>query len=531
MKILNVSKESDTSLRKAAGSRSGSIKRLDPYQPHEGVHDNRRLKQMEYLVDTSSSHSWTRATVSTITKSSVGAGLSLVKSQDYENEATEDQRRQLLDFMYGPSGEWNNINDFMQFSGKLEQSLSSFILLGQFGWEIQRNKLGEPVGYDPMSGYVIPNVDERGYFKSPAFIMYPWKSKEIVEYDSAEDVVYVRKSGVKGDIRGESDYESLVHTTIPADLFASVAYRGMFENVNSPYNGIWVVNENIADEDFEFFLALLEERYSGVGNYGRNPLVVKGDAEWRPVKSRSEEDAPYLEGRRFNQEEISAVTGVHSSKLGITSMTNKSNMRETRRDFYENTLLPVHKTIEEQLYWQVNVRLFGYRGWKWVFNDPDFTTQIEDATIAQRYWQVGALNPNEVREKYLGLKPREGGDTYTTLGGAKEENGEGERNNQPADGASESHDNQREAIRPPRDEESPDSVSVLKVAELKAMRKFTLRAMDGKTTQREFVPAHLSPEEYQVAKVLLRDHIESGDFNSVKTIFNVLIKAYGENYE
>ena len=484
----------------------------------------KRFDELRALANAARMHSWTGASVDVVARSVVGPGWKLVRVDGFDG--TEQERDALLRFFRGDHKTWDNIKDYTSFASKIYHTVSSFRLFGQAAWELRYTD-GVVTGFDVLSGYTEPNVDERGNFKSPAFTFYPWSGGDPVSFEASE-IVYFYHPGVTGDIRGETVYESLSYMTIPADIYAATVYRELFQNVNSPYNGVWEVDESVSDEDFELFVSLLEERYSGVENFGRNPLVVRGKVDFKEIRSRSREDAPYLEGRRFNQEEISAATGVHGLKLGVTREYNKANMREARRDFFETVLLPLYKHLEDQIYNQVIVRLFGAPGWRFKFNPPDFTTALEDATIRMRYMQYGVYSPNDIREQ-MGEEPRPGGDIYyrpaNTIVDGEGDPGANDDGNGPDDTGTGPSSSDPERV--PTDETHPEH-AVLKnrdiVRELKAWRKHVLRAMDGKIRPRPFVRKNIPEHLYDVISEQL-EKLPEDDFEGVKALFSAAEEA------
>jgi HK97 family phage portal protein len=440
---------------------------------------------------------------------------------------------------------WDNIKDFQSFPDKLSQTINSYRLIGQAAWEIIRDGNGTPIGFDVLSGVVIPNTNDRGYFESPNFRFYPWNKTQPIDY-SRNDIVFFYSSGVRGRITGESVYESLVSTAMISDMFAAISYRSLFENVNSPHNGIWRIDPVTSDEDLDMVVAMLDDMYSGAHNFGRNPVAVRGGLDFVPINSRNKEDAPYIEGRHYNREEFLSVTGVDGNKLGITESSNKANMRETRREFHENTLRPLFVKLEEDIYNQVCIRILNIKGWKFQFNRPDITTAVEQMSIDMRALQWGIQNPNEIRAQ-RGLEPRAGGDDYylplnlavvnqqgqvidVSEGhapgeGPPEEKGKnnGEPEDKPQDGVD--TNNESTDVREPSDER-PVASKFAQVDELKKWRKLHLQMMDGKKPFRPFENKSISSEDANEIAELLA--MNSDDFEKTKKIFSAAIE-YMEN--
>lgn len=386
---------------------SSSVNKGDGFQYYYQKSNLLRIAAMQ--------HSWTRATAISIGRAAIGGGFSFVRHPIYGKEITKKRQKEIdnimkdvNDIFFKPS-KVKYIQDLNSLSSKMYYTANSFVLYGQFSWEkIRERGTGKMIGFDILPGIVMPNVDMYGKFNNPAYYFRPWNSQVVVEY-KLNDVVYVTNPGLDASIYGSTDYDSLIYNTIPSDLYASQAYKFQFENINAPYNGVWVVDPSTTPEDYSDFVALLANRYTGIESFGKNPLVIRGQAKFEEHRSRSNDDAPYLEGRRYNQEEISGVSGVSAAKLGITDNASKTNHRELRREFHENTLRPVFQFIEEGIYNQILVEEFGLTEYKLAFNRPDLSTALEEATIIGRYVQNGVLSPDEARE-IVGKRPR--GDEY-----------------------------------------------------------------------------------------------------------------------
>lgn len=358
----------------------------------------------DLLRRAASQHSWTRATGISIGRAAIGGGFSFVRHPIFGLDISARRQREIDRIIkkvhkcfFGAPVDDNYIQSLVTLSSKMYYTANSFAVYGQSTWEKVRDaKTGEMIGFDALPGITMPNVDFQGKFMSPAFIFRAWNTEKLVEYNK-KDVVYFASPGLDMSIFGSSDYDSLIDNTIPSDVYASKAYKYQFENINAPYNGIWVVDPSTEKEDYDDFMALLAARYTGIEAFGSNPLVIRGMAKFEEHRSRSNDDAPYLEGRRYNQEEISAVTGISSAKLGVTDNASKTNHRELRREFHENTLRPIFSFIEESIYNQVMISEFDIPEYKLQFNRPDLSTALEEATILGRYVQNGVISSNEAR--------------------------------------------------------------------------------------------------------------------------------------
>ena len=490
-------------------------------------------------------HSWTRATASTIAKSAVGSGFSIVRHPVFgkrvSDEITEEEIYKKLEPLYdifygGTKKDFTHIQDFFTTSQKIYYFVISVVLYGQAGMHLIYDSDGNLTGFENLAGMIFPNVDEKGKFLNPSYTFRPWNSNETYSFKNPESILYVTWPGVDNSIYGNSEYFSAAQTAIPSDLYASNSYKNHFENMNAPYNGVWVVDENTSDEDFLAFLKLLSARYTGDQNFGRNPLIIKGQAEFKETRSRTNDDAPYLQGRQYNQEEISAVSGVPGSKMGISSQVAKSNFREMRREFHETALRPIYEIIEQAIYQQIFIRIFGIKEWMLAFNKPELTNALEDASIYGRYLINHVMTPNEVRDN-LGMPPVDGGDIFFTpssvvVAGMGDEvesiDRQSEDRNDEPDGGSPRQDD-------PVDVPSKDKPTVANedknftVAdlseELKKFKKFSLRVVSSDRIPRPFY-SDILPEKLlnSINDIVLT----SDDKEDVRKIFDQLINELKE---
>lgn len=496
------------------------------------------------LKDASKQHSWTRATAISIGRAAIGGGFSFVRHPIYGNEISDSRDKEIQKIMKDVNDAFfkaptkiKYIQDTYGLSSRMYYTANSFVLYGQFAWEKIRDRSGKVIGFDVLPGIVMPNVDENGRFQKPAYYFRAWNSQSVVEYD-ARDLVYVANPGIDFSIFGSTDYDSLSDNTIPSDVYAAKAYKFQFQNINAPYNGIWIVDPSTTQEDYADFMAMLANKYTGIESFGSNPLVIRGQAKFEPHRSRSNDDAPYLEGRRYNQEEMSAVTGVSSAKLGITDNASKTNHRELRREFHENTLRPIFQFIEEGIYNQVMVQEFELPEYKLAFNRPDLSTALEEATILARYVTAGIISPNEGRLS-IGKQPRSddyGNKYFIQSNGAwvaddnivntplQESQSPSASNvnpdNQPAEttegqvairdgGSNRQFDMQRN---PAEDENYRNKSEVMD--ELRRWRNFQVRVVSGKRYDRDFQTEYIPDEAATLIKSDLANLSNKSDVNT-----------------
>ena len=441
------------------------------------------------LMSTVKVHGYVRAAMSVIGRSTVGTWWALNQNSEFKVQATERKRKKLLEFYMMYDRQWDNIKDFYSIAYKMMIAAMYLKYFGQAAFQIVRNNADQAIGFDFLNGLVIPNVDEQGYFQSPAFKQYPTPDRlTCVEYASARDIVFIVNPDWEGSATGGSDMESLTDFALPLDIYLQTAARNYMKNRDRP-EVVYQLASDIDDEAFTAFTEMIREKYSGAANVGRNPVAVKGDLKVIEL-SKLPSDLPYQEARKDTRTETFAVTGVTGAKLGVSEDLSSANLRELRREFFETSMLPLFRMIEMALYEQVHIREFDSPGWDFKFDNPDFLTAVETATVHMRYHQVGALNPNEIRAD-LGMDPREGGEDFVDTTEEPEQpqgsppEGREDEPDAPANTGEPTLDDQD----PPRGDNHDDETRMY--LELKKWRVFALRRLKKGRGLRRFESPHI----------------------------------------
>lgn len=155
-------------------------------------------------------------------------------------------------------------------------------------------------------------------------------------------------------------------------------------------------------------------------NYGM-PRFMDGGAKLERLKM-SNEDAQYLETRRFQKEDICGIFRVPPSMIGDTQRAQGwSTLEQKNSDFLTYTLSPYLTNIEQA----IHRSLIPPSEWGKTY--PDFDTKVlmrADITARTAYYkgmkEIGVLNPNEIRIEE-GYNKRAGGDEYSISANTRSE--------------------------------------------------------------------------------------------------------------
>lgn len=478
------------------------------------------------MMDTIKVHGYVRAAMSVIGRSTIGAWWGLQKHEEFGSSATERQRKRLIQFYLNPVRRWDNIKDFYSVAYKLMIGAMYLRYFGQAAYQIIRNSDGLAVGFDFLPGYVVPNVDSQGYFKTPAFIQYTSRNyKDNVGF-SARDIIYITNPDWEGYPTGSSDMLALKDFALPLDLYLQIAAREYIKNRDKP-EAFYILPSDISDDAFNDFVAALAARYAGPWNVGKSPIAVQGDLEIKEL-SKLPSDLPYQESRSAVRQELLATSGVGGAKLGITDSLSSANLREARREFHETTMLPLFKQLELGFYEQIHVREFAIPGWALRFNNPDFLTAVERATVHMRYKQMSALTSNEIRQE-IGKPARsdENGDKFDDQ--LVEVPEMEEPQGSPPEGREERPDAPSETGEPTDDDQDPvrgdqhDETTRAAVAELRKWRTHTLKRVKAGKSLRPFetyvIPSDIRDAVHNKLKVCVTPQEVADVFAEVFSLF------------
>jgi len=490
-----------------------------------------KLLEMQDLYSLIDKHGYLRAAIALIGRSAVGAWWTLVRDKE-ASKPRQLHRKNLMRFYSEPAGTWTNINDYYSMAYKIVIGAMYLKLFGQVGFHLVRNENDDAVSMDHIPAFLVPQVDERGNFLTPAFKAYPVNGKgSPVEYSSPRDIVYIVNPDFGGSPMGASDLIALSDYTFPIDIYLQTLARSYLQNNTRP-ELIYQVPESISEENFIDFVEEVTARWRGPQNAGRTPIVVQGD--FKVHKLGDLPDAlPYAESRNNARDEEFAVTGVSGPKVGLFDGISASGMKEARREFHESVMEPLFTVIEEAFYWQINVREFGYRDWRFRFNSPDFLTELERATVNMRYYQSNAITPNEMRDS-RDMEPRgdEAGDMFLDqLNTQVEEIEPEEPQGSPPEGRDDKDDEDTDPLDdhegdPERGDDHDQRVRDF-IKEVRAWKRFAL-ARYNLANPRKFNPEHI---DIQSAMVIQQELDNAETIEDIAYIFEQVLDVVGEHYE
>jgi HK97 family phage portal protein len=214
------------------------------------------------------------------------------------------------------------------------------------------------------------------------------------------EVLFFRYFNPDDDYRGLSPLQA-AKLGIDQDYYAAQYNANFFLNSAQP-GGVLETSENLIQEEFDRLLAQWNERHQGVAK-GHQVALLEGGLTYKQT-GISQRDMEFLEGRKYNREEVMAVYKIPKSELGLYEQINFATAKTMDRVFWTKTLVPKMLLYENILWSQFLSKLAGQEIWA-EFDRTAIDALKEDLAsltdTSQKYWGMGV--PFDTINETLGL--------------------------------------------------------------------------------------------------------------------------------
>jgi HK97 family phage portal protein len=272
----------------------------------------------------------------------------------------------------------------------MESTLGTLELYGNAYWYLAAGEDGLPAELWPLRPdrvRIVPGRDRtvQGY-------VYTVDAAEIPL--EPESVIHFRRWH-PGD-----DYYGL--GTLTAAALASVTDRamerwnyGVFGKQSAIPSGIVTIKNHITDNEFD---RIRREWTEFHGGGERRTAFIRGAGEinWTHI-GLNQLESDFLNGRRFNRDEILHIFGVPSALLEKDA--TRANAVAARQTFLEQTIWPKLVRIAQKL----SQDLAPFFGRSLIVSPEEIRDRQAD--LAELQAAQGYLTVNEVRERFFGLPP------------------------------------------------------------------------------------------------------------------------------
>jgi len=270
--------------------------------------------------------SYVYACVNRIAKS-VASVPWIVTEFNEETGAYEHLPRHPLEILLKKPNPWMNGSDLME-------RLVIFLFMGGNGIlsKVRANRILAELYPLPPDG-IRPVPSEEDFIDA-----YEYDYRGVKKMIPAEDIVHLMFPDPSNVYWGMSPLEAM-SKTLSIELEALDWQKVSFEN------------RAIADGVFSFEHEITKEQFDGARRYIRDqkgvrePWVLGSGAKWQQMSLNAVE-MDFINSRKFTREEICAVLGVPPPMIGLYERATMANIREARRIFWIDTIIPLLGTIQ-----------------------------------------------------------------------------------------------------------------------------------------------------------------------------------------
>ena len=298
----------------------------------------------------------------------------------------------ILDLLYKVNPEMTKYN-FLQLSVIYRD------LLGASPWILEG---GDKNGNNPKMIYIArPEYFKATKNKEGKVIKYTYEIGTYKKEYEPNQVIFLKNYNPKDPDRGIGVIEA-VRMTAQNDDYIVQTNNNLLTNGAVP-GGYLETEEILDDKEIKRLTKKARARYAGFEN-AYKVQILQGGMKFKPniIPPR---DMEFIEGRKFNRDEIGAIFGVPKSLLTFDDV-NLASAKTGEYQFAKWTLEPMATEIFEQLN-EFLVPKFGED--LWLDFEPiakeDEELELKRNEIAFNKWKT----TNEIRDS-LGLAPLDGGD-------------------------------------------------------------------------------------------------------------------------
>jgi HK97 family phage portal protein len=204
---------------------------------------------------------------------------------------------------------------------------------------------------------------------------------------------------------------SAAKNAVATDIFAQVWNKSFFKNAARP-DGVLESDTTLRKEIRDRIISSWNAVHQGAGKVGKTAML-EGGLKYKQITAGAK-DMDFVNLRKDYRIEIIAAFGVPPSVVGLLEYANYSNMEQQTKMFWDNTLLPDMKSVEETLTMRAEQITFRMGT---VFQGDTSKVKALQANMKEqaevyKMFVDGGIPPNEVIDALdLPFEHVEGGDS------------------------------------------------------------------------------------------------------------------------
>lgn len=247
----------------------------------------------------------------------------------------EIENHPLLDLLYHPNG-------FMTKDEFMEMTVLHMELAGEAFWYIIRNGAGLPIELWPLMPYLVQIKKSPTTFIEAYAYITPGGNTLIIKPD---DIIHHKYMNPDDLYRGMSVVRAAARA-VDTDAHAADWNRNFFYNSAVP-DLVLEADGTLTDETFARLKNEWDGKYAGTENAHRTAILEEGLKV--NVLGMAQREMEFLEGRKFNRDQILALFRVSGAILGIQENSNRATAESAEYVFAKRVVRPKMMRITNRI--------------------------------------------------------------------------------------------------------------------------------------------------------------------------------------
>lgn len=185
---------------------------------------------------------------------------------------------------------------------------------------------------------VTPKITERGK------VYYEWRSKDKTEIILQEDMIHLKNLGTDG-LLGMSPIE--IQRESLGNAMAKIDHEGAFYSNGAKASGILMTPGTMGDKEVNNVKTSFNKANEGTKNRFKT-IVLEEGVKYQQL-TIPQNDAQFLESKKFDQTEIAGWYRVPPHMIGNLTDANYSNIDAQDRAFAKQTIVPWTTRFQQEI--------------------------------------------------------------------------------------------------------------------------------------------------------------------------------------
>lgn len=291
--------------------------------------------RLEDYLSAYTTHIWVYACVYAISSAVAGVPFKIYRKKMVNNFPSLEEVHE------GPAFElFEKINPLRTRYDFWEETVAYGELSGNIYWEIveKDNKPVELYALRPDRIEIIPDPKKLiGGFE------YNINGK-IIKF-SPDEIMQLRYFSPLSELYGQGSLAP-ANTSVLLDLYAGIFNKNFFKH-GARIEGVLETDRSLSPKAFDRLKGMWASEYGGYKKAFKTAVLEEG-LKYKGISS-THKDMDFYQQKKLNREEILAAFGVQPAIVGLFEYANYANVKEQKRLFWSQTVIPKLTKIKEYI--------------------------------------------------------------------------------------------------------------------------------------------------------------------------------------